>query len=154
MLKSTTHTNTSNVFVRVGEIHENISEIYKIPMQGACDVYEKVIWSGNWVRYGWDQELGPNKRGPACEAADYLWNESAIDPQMKYGNVLKHNWQNFRIETENARLFLGVLAAGQRVLVVSNTVLYRCTVVAFISGQIWVQLRFGQIIPSAHNAQS
>ena len=98
---------------------------------------------GNCVRYGADQELGPNKRRAASEAArlSVKWDRSIHRWNME---ILTQNGNSFYIETQllhqdtppqkksevnlilqtERGLLLGVLAAGQRVLVVSNTVLY------------------------------
>ena len=72
-----------------------------------------------------------------------------INPQMKYGNTQNgtscykkdKSEVNLILETERG-LLLGVLAPGQRVLVVSNTVLYLRPDLSSVGA------RFGQIIPS------
>ena len=137
-------------------------EIYLICVWRECALYyeacesQSIVWgmarTRNWGLISVEQLV---------RRLDYLWNENdqSQDEIWKcFANYVDTNGHWWLLETQRRThphlpkkstdklreqgLLLGVLAGGQRVVVVSNTVLYLGPDLS------WVEARFGQIIPS------
>ena len=119
-------------------------------------MWEPIVWgmarTRNWGLISVEQLV---------RRLDYLWNENDqsqdeiwkcfanyVDTNGHWWLLKKHKDEctlTCQKPTDKVReqgLLLGVLAGGQRVVVVSNTVLYLGPDLS------WVEARFGQIIPS------